>query len=120
MSVQPPAVRVTIPAAAQYVRSVRLIAAGLAADLGFDVDGLEDVRVAVDELCGVFLTPAPNGSIEVRFLPSDGALEVTGHYVGDAEISPPDPLVAEILAATTDELEVPSRGSPTFRFLRRP
>ena len=35
----------------EYLRLVRLTAAGLASRLGFTFDEVEDLRIAVDELC---------------------------------------------------------------------
>ena len=113
-------VMLTVPAEPAYVRAVRLVAASLAADLGFDVERLEDVRVAVDELCSLFLPDTDDGAIELRFLPVDGCLEVTGRYLGQGRVTRVDPLVSEILDATTDELDVPTEELPAFRFVRRP
>ena len=44
-------VRLVVPAAPEYLRLVRLTAAGLASRLGFTFDEVEDLRIAVDELC---------------------------------------------------------------------
>ena len=44
-------VRLVVPAAAEYLRLVRLTAAGMASRLGFTFDEVEDLRIAVDELC---------------------------------------------------------------------
>jgi hypothetical protein len=46
-----PSVRLTIPARSRYLRLARLTAAGIASDLGFSLQGIEDVRIAVDEAC---------------------------------------------------------------------
>src|SRR3954471_4095898 len=44
-------VRLVVPASPEYLRLVRLTAAGLASRLGFSFDEVEDLRIAVDELC---------------------------------------------------------------------
>src|SRR5207244_330326 len=44
-------VRLVVPAAPEYLRLVRLTAAGMASRLGFTFDEVEDLRIAVDELC---------------------------------------------------------------------
>ncbi|MBA3802542.1 MAG: hypothetical protein H0X22_06520, partial [Acidimicrobiia bacterium] len=43
-------VELVVPADARYLSAVRVLAATLAADAGFDVDDLERVRIAVNEL----------------------------------------------------------------------
>lgn len=45
----------SIPAEYRQVRLARLLAAGVAAQLGLDVDRVENVRLTVDELCAVML-----------------------------------------------------------------
>src|ERR687895_1148119 len=44
-------VRLVVPASPEYLRLVRLTAAGMASRLGFTFDEVEDLRIAVDELC---------------------------------------------------------------------
>lgn len=109
----------TVPAAPHHVRSARLVAASMASDLGFDVERLEDVRVAVDELCTLFRPTVADAAIELQFMAVDGSLDVRGRYRGAGEVVEPDWLVAEILDATTDELELPTGDDPAFRFCRR-
>ena len=43
--------RLVIPARSRYLRLARLTAAGIAGDLGFSLEAIEDLRVAVDEAC---------------------------------------------------------------------
>ncbi|MBA2438406.1 MAG: anti-sigma B factor RsbW, partial [Acidimicrobiia bacterium] len=44
-------VRLVMPATPELLRVARLTAAGLASRLGFSFDEVEDVKIAVDELC---------------------------------------------------------------------
>ena len=46
-------VALSLPAQSRYIRLARLVGAGLANDLGLDLDGLDDVRLAVGEACGL-------------------------------------------------------------------
>jgi len=48
-------VRLSLPALPDYVRIVRLAASGIATNLGFDVDELDDLRFAVGELVNLTL-----------------------------------------------------------------
>ncbi len=82
---------VRIPAAPSYVRIVRLIAAGLAARLGFTLEDIEDLKIAVDELTA-YLTGSRGhaGTLEVNFLLYEDHIEIKGRahlaeVAGEAE-----------------------------------
>jgi hypothetical protein len=51
-------VRLSVPAALEYVRIVRLTGSGVASRLGFDIEEIENLRVAVDELASVAIEAA--------------------------------------------------------------
>lgn len=72
-------ISLSIPASPEYLRVVRLVAAGLASRLGFTVDEIEDLRIAVDEL-SAYLTGAQgrDGSLQIDFALGDDSLEITG------------------------------------------
>jgi len=62
--------RVTIrmPAEGAYLSVLRTATAGLAARLDFTLDEIEDLRIAVDEACGMLLAQAaPGASLECGF-----------------------------------------------------
>jgi serine/threonine-protein kinase RsbW len=62
--------RVTIqmPAEGAYLSVLRTATAGLAARLDFTLDEIEDLRIAVDEACGMLLgQAAPGGTLECDF-----------------------------------------------------
>src|SRR2546425_981063 len=44
-------VRLAVPATPEFVRLARVTAAGLASRLGFTFDDVDDLRLAIDELC---------------------------------------------------------------------
>jgi serine/threonine-protein kinase RsbW len=52
----------TIPAAGAYLSVLRTATAGLAARLDFTLDEIEDLRIAVDEACGMLLPGARPGT----------------------------------------------------------
>ncbi len=94
------AVSLEINAEHHMIRVARLVASGLAAIAGFDLDAVEDLRIAVDEGC-VWLIDEGDGSplqlaCAVR---DDSSVEVTGRSgrgTGDGMVGP---LVAQIMAA---------------------
>ncbi len=102
-------VLVTIPGDTRFLRIARLTAAALASDLGFNVDDIEDLRIAVDESCAAVISGAPAGTtLELRYLPSvDGrAVSVEGTCVLEvgadaAEAVVLHPVAAELLDLTT-------------------
>ena len=100
---------VTIPADARYLRIARLTAAALASDLGFDLDAIEDLRIAVDESCAAVIGASRAGrTLELRYLPAiDGrSVTVEGTCV-EVDGATPDevvvlhPVAAELLDLTT-------------------
>ncbi len=44
-------VELTLPFKAEYVSSARLVASGIASRIGFDIETIEDIKVAVAEVC---------------------------------------------------------------------
>ena len=53
-----PTVEVRVPADSAYVSVLRTATAGLAARLDFTLDDIDDLRMAVDEACGLLLPQA--------------------------------------------------------------
>ena len=116
-------IRLTVPAALEYVRIVRLTASGVASRLGFDVEEIEDLRVAVDELASLVVESADGGDLSVQFAVQDNALRIEGDAAlaaGRAENARVDDLTAQILAAVVDEWDLSTtEGSVRFSCVRR-
>lgn len=116
-------VRLVIPAESRYLRLARLTAAGLAGDLGYGTDAIEDLRIAVDELCAAVIEGcAPGAELTVRYRDVDGVLLVDG-VCDDAESSPPElhAVARELLAMLADEYDVGGGDhGRTFRLVKRP
>jgi serine/threonine-protein kinase RsbW len=113
-------VRLTMPATPQLLRVARLTAAGLAGRLGFSFDEIEDVKIAVDELCFALVgSKGRQGSLTVTYRLGDHALEILGEgeFPPDKGEAPPaaSELSAQILAAVVDEHEL-TRDGDTMRF----
>ncbi|MDY7104307.1 MAG: hypothetical protein S0880_24240 [Actinomycetota bacterium] len=103
-------VTLQLPASTAYLRLVRLSVAGVAGEHGFSVDEIDDLRIAIDEVCSLLLDGGGGPRIDLRFEPgSDGlVIEASRPAIdGDAADDPdggglPD-LVEMILSATVDE-----------------
>ena len=89
-------VTLEVPADPRYLRVVRLVASACAADAGFDIDDVEDVRVAADELCAGALELHLVGTIVLNFEASDGAFVMQG----TAALASDAPETAEEAGAT--------------------
>jgi len=70
-------IRLEVPTTPDLLRLVRVVASGLASRLGFPIDAVEDVRLAVDELCWTVASPAGlDATLAVRFVILDAAFTV--------------------------------------------
>jgi len=86
-------VRLELPIESQYIRVARLVASGLGASAGLDVDAVDDLRIAVDELCAALFEVGGN-KVELTFAVSADNVEVTGRTAtGAAAVFEPARLV---------------------------
>ena len=120
-------VRLVVPASPEYLRLVRLTAAGMASRLGFTFDEVEDLRIAVDELCFNLLgevdeTEAPDDSRTMDLVYSAGSdfIIITGRTGLSGAVPEPSDLSEQILDALVDEHEVSGAdGMVTFRLMKQ-
>lgn len=116
-------IELTIPPDPRLLRMVRLVAAGLATTAGFDVDELEDLRIAVDEAVTALLEGGSGAAVPLVFELAPGLVAMSGR----TEAAGADPLDAErielsslILSAVCDEHELRvDDGAVLVRILRR-
>jgi len=139
-SVKPTAVTLSFPAAAEHIRLARLVASGLAAPLDYGLDDVEDLRIAVDELCALVVAHAdPGGTLLIAFEVDDGVVRVqvsaparAGALGGGAEVGAladvqidveidveVDELSRLILLAAADDHGVSCRGGEIVGHLRK-
>ncbi len=116
-------VNIRIPAAPEYIQVVRLIASGLASRLGFTLDDIEDLKIAVDELCA-YLTGAQGreGEIEIIFTIGDDRLEITGagRFTAGIKVRTELTQLSQMILDTvvdTATLHL-DHGSPTFNLAK--
>lgn len=111
------AVTLSIPASTDRVRLARVLAATLADEAGFDYDEVEDVRIAVDELCFALLEAGPTtGSLDITASRLDGELRIEGACAFTAQPTPSNDeanseLTAQILSTVVDEYDVSFDGT---------
>ncbi len=115
-------VRLTVPARPEFLGLARVTAAGLAGRLGFTFDQVEDLRLAIDEMCfGLTGSKGRDGVLEVTFLLGRDGLTVDGY----GHFSAPGPvhlseLSEVILDALVDEYSLSDvTEGPRFRLVKR-
>lgn len=114
-------VQLCIPAHSRMLRFARVTAATLAVDLGFTLEEIEDLRVAVDELAAAAIEGLDDSAmLELCFEIQGSDLVVDGevHDVGPA----PDlhPVAQELINMLADGYEFSERdGNRVFRLVKR-
>jgi serine/threonine-protein kinase RsbW len=103
----------TFPARGDLVVLARLVASAISTRVGFDIEELEDLRLAVGELCLLALagSDARHGDLQLEFTVAPESLDIsctlggaapaTGSRSADGDAA--DELSEQILAALVDE-----------------
>src|SRR5215467_12580893 len=110
-------VRLVVPRALEFVPLTRVTVAGYAARLGFDVDEIEDSRIAVDELARILVEVGDGDTIDLSLAGADHRLDIEGNTSCARNTEPPqlDPITAQVLGAICYEYGVIIDGG-TVRF----
>ncbi len=99
-------VELTVPARSEHLRVLRLVAASVAASLELDVDQLDDLRIAIDELCGGLIEHAVHGArLRLRLVGRSQCLEAEGSILeggSGGEVDPISRLILDGLDVTWD------------------
>jgi len=116
-------IELTIPADSRLLRLVRLVASGLASTAGFDVDELDDLRIAVDEAVTALLEGGDGSNVRLHFEVDGSQVEMTSSSPASSE-NPLDAdrleISTQILAAVCDEHDLRvGDGSLYVRICRR-
>jgi len=95
-------VTITFPATPEYLRLARIATADAASRAGLDYEEIDDVRIAVSELCSV-VSAAAQSTVTLSFRAGQGTIIVEGEsHTGDASVEGSE-LSQVIVAAVTDE-----------------
>jgi serine/threonine-protein kinase RsbW len=98
-------VLLTVPALPEFLRVARVTASGLASRLGFSLDEVDDLRLALDELCFALIGRADAGAgLQLRYVLHHAGLTIEG----SAATAPVGPVVLgdlsrQILTALVDD-----------------
>jgi hypothetical protein len=101
-------VELAIPARPELLSLPRLVAAAVAARSGFDVEEVEDVRLAIEELCLDAFEGRGNGRLHIRIGMHPKGLEVECRFEalegGSAPVRPRNELATELTRQLLDAL----------------
>jgi hypothetical protein len=102
----------------------RILAAGVASRVGFTLDEVDDLRIAIEEVCFALVGPSGrDGTVTVRYaiLPDGVLVEGEGHFTDGLPHTPLlSPMSMQILNAVSDECQLePGLEGPTFRLVKR-
>jgi len=108
-----------IPGSADFLRLARYAAADAAARAGLGLDGVDDVRLAVSELCSLMAGPGLN--IELTFVAVDDGVEVEGVGApGEQHGGENGELARTLVAAVVDEFNFDVEANRArFRIVKR-
>jgi serine/threonine-protein kinase RsbW len=104
-------ITLSLPCKAEYVSVARLTVSGVAYRMGFDIDTVEDIKVAVSEVCSrlINVSGKSNGTYEILYEVCSDKLIVT--FSSDIERAgcifedDEDGLGVSIIKAFMDEVE---------------
>jgi serine/threonine-protein kinase RsbW len=116
-------IELVLPSDTRLVRVARLVASGVATAAGFDVDEVEDLRIAVDELCTALVEGGDGSPLLLGFDLGDGHVTVVGSTNASSGAAfEPDRLALsrQILAVVADEHDLHAdHGQISVRLRKR-
>lgn len=98
----------TVPAMPEFLRVARVTASGLASRVGFSIDEVDDLRLALDELCFALIGKGDDeNELRLRYTLLASGLKIEGSTErADAEPLAVGEFSRQILTALVDEHEV--------------
>jgi hypothetical protein len=112
-------VRLSVPPSFSNVRIARLTAAAVASSLPLDIDAIDDVLIAIDELSSALIEAGPLRDIDYTFTRSQGVFVACGTTTVTNHPQLND-LARGILDVAVDDFELSeSNGRGHFRATKR-
>lgn len=99
-------VRLGLPAQPGYAQVARLTVTAVAARIGFSYDEIEDLRIAVGELCSLLVVNDPAARMSLRVTASDTEVVIEADRQPAAPAIEVDDLSDQILRAVVDEVDL--------------
>jgi serine/threonine-protein kinase RsbW len=122
-AVGPVRITLTLPTGPEHIRLARLVASGLVAQLDYGLDDVEDLRIAVDELCSLVVEHArPASDLTVAYEVVDHVITVRAAAPtaapGDGPVEA-DELSRLILLAAADEHTLSQADGEVVAWMRK-
>jgi hypothetical protein len=112
-------VRLSVPGTHHHVRVARLTAAVVAERLNFDIEDIDDVLIAIDELTNALIEAGPSSDIDYRFTQYRGVFVAMGNATVMTPVNISN-LSRRLLTAAVDSFEVAEiDGVARFRVTKR-
>lgn len=119
-------VTVSVPPRSEFVHVLRAVTASVAARMRIPFDGIEDLRLAVDEACAWLLGARADDatSLTLRLKPQEGRLEAAVSLDAAARAWPPPGMEEtfswRVLSALVDSVSLNSEPEgPSIRLAKR-
>ncbi len=116
-------VLLTVPAQPEFLRVARVTASGLESRLGFSLDEVDDLRLALDELCFALIGKGEaEGDLSLCYQLAGDHLAITGSAQPQFSNEPPKlgDLSRQILTALVDDHRLwEAEGSIHFSLTKR-
>jgi anti-sigma regulatory factor (Ser/Thr protein kinase) len=122
---EPGKIMLAVPGRADSVRIVRSVTRSWAANVGFLLDEIEELCLAIDEaFSGLISTRPVPERITVRISSDDGAVEITASRDAETELWPPvsaqTALIQRVLETLIDEVQFErTADGPSIRMVKR-
>jgi serine/threonine-protein kinase RsbW len=109
MALEDQQVTLVVPASPEYLRLARLASADAGSRAGFDYEEIDDLRIAVSELCHLLMGSGTTGTMMLEFTTDASRVTINGHTAEPGPVVDND-LSRRILAGVVDEHSVSDEG----------
>lgn len=99
-------IEIEVPLRTERAATVRVVAASLAADSGFSIDEIDDLRLAISEVFSMLVDSSAGGRARISFVVDGTGIQATIENVGSDEPIEVDELGLGILGAVVDEFSI--------------
>lgn len=113
-----------IPLKAEYVSIARLTVSGIASRMGFDIDTIEDIKVALSEILGKYIEKKPGaGRVNVDFQCLEDGISIK-FKIPDQSIpglfdNDTDKFALAIISSLMDEIEIEKQGDNSITMVKK-
>lgn len=113
-----------IPLKAEYVSIARLTVSGIASRMGFDIDTIEDIKIALSEILGKFIEKRSSAQrVNVDFQCLEDAISIK-FKISDQSIpklfdNDTDKFALAIISSLMDGIEVEKQGDNSITMVKK-